>query len=156
MRRQIIFLDIDGVLNCKSSLERENTWRVIDDDKLNHLITLIQRCNNQMLMIHSSWRFSEDSRLAIHELFSKIEELKHFIFLPSIWDHSNWNQPERDFDISFWLINNQQWDDEFVIIDDCRDEFTSQDLIDHLCLTTFEEGFTLEKMSIAKSILKIK
>jgi len=54
--RRVIFVDIDGVLNCDTTTNQINGWDFIDDDKVALLADIIHKTNSE-IVISSDWRF---------------------------------------------------------------------------------------------------
>ena len=52
---KIIFLDVDGVLNCKSTPDRCYGYIGIEDEKVNHLKRIVEETSAKIVLI-SSWK----------------------------------------------------------------------------------------------------
>jgi len=138
---QVIFLDIDGVLNYNDYFN--NNYQGIDkyiDRKKLLLIKKIIYKTNCKIVFTSSWRYSL--------LFSTIE--KSLIKEGIIFDKTPYINNDRGIEIKEYLKIHPNIKD-FIIIDD--DIFSSYDkyLLSKLVKTNIKEGLT-EKYS--KDIIK--
>lgn len=61
MKRKIIFLDIDGVLNSNDIKEELNKEYSIDADKVKMLASIVEKTNAE-IVLHSAWRFWFDEK----------------------------------------------------------------------------------------------
>lgn len=52
---KIIFLDIDGVLNCKTTTDKIDGYTGIEDEKVNYLKDIVEKTKAKIVLI-SSWK----------------------------------------------------------------------------------------------------
>jgi hypothetical protein len=143
----IIFLDIDGVLNSMQFMIKSGKdygRQAIDPDAVSYLNQIIQQTNAKVV-ISSSWRI-------IHRL-SEIKDILYSRgFIGDIIDETpilRSNNRIRGDEIQLWLDNNKV--DNFVIIDDDSD---MGDLKDRLVQTSFKYGLCEEHVEKCVNLLK--
>jgi len=162
---KIIFLDIDGVLNCKNTFKEKKEERVfynkflekndfnlakismcdIDFEKL-ELLKYIVLETNAKIVISSSWK-----NLRFYTL---IEDLLINKGLPIIGVTPHINN-RRGTEIKKYLSENQV--DDFIIIDDSIFDDYDDELINHLVKTDFyDEGLNDEKANEAINLIRKK
>ncbi len=152
---KIIFLDIDGVLNCDSTAERvPNTLIIgIDPKLLANLKTLVDT-TGAVVVLSSSWRLMRDMfGNSSNKLYQYLEEQLANVGI-SIYD-----QIDRDISESYrgLLIKHWMYDENveaFVILDDDCFDYEKQGLKDNWVHTTYDKGFTERKLQDALNILK--
>lgn len=139
----IIFLDIDGVLNNINNLIRisKKTHKSysgceypFDEENLSNLKHLVDITNSK-IVITSSWR-KHDNHLKV--LFNKFKE---YNLDKEIIGYTPILNTKRGIEIKEYLKRNNI-SCNFIILDDDRD---MEDLLDHLILTSTYEGLTKEK-----------
>lgn len=156
---KIIFLDMDGVVNCseffdKTSKERESLTRedeslfwtmMIDPEAVERLNTLIERSGAQVVL-SSSWRIAHPLKMV--EKYLKLRGFKSELIdktpnhvLPGM-------QHRRGNHIQVWLDENKDKDiEKFVILDDDSD---MEHLMPYLVQTSWYRGF--EEAHIEKAL----
>ena len=147
---KFLFLDIDGVLNCKADFERENRWDIIESIKFDRFMRIINQVNPKII-IHSTWRFHPEAKEIVNKLFASVK-ITNYIWLESNHKGSYFEKAE---DISIWLMNNSNGrDDKIAIIDD---DF----LWEHPCFesvfhvqTNFNNGLQEEHVQKVIELLK--
>lgn len=161
----VIFLDIDGVLNtprfqmiqiknfeCDAYESQFN----FDPICMRNLKELIDK-TDAYIVVSSTWRFDPDPRY--------MNEIVNNLKLYGIVDRIIGVTPDlsekynsmliRGHEIKQWIKENKNTFniDKFVIIDDDNDMF---DLIDHLAECDYEDGFINEVKEIALKIMEVK
>ena len=130
----ILFLDIDGVLNCHGSWERPRVGKHrIDRDKV-ALLTEVVASTGCKVVVSSTWR--RDTRCR--------GILRYYGFRGSF--HRDWrtdwqwseDEPRRGHQIARWLARNGS--PPFAIVDDDSDMLDEQR--GRFVQTTFETGLT--------------
>jgi hypothetical protein len=146
----IIFLDIDGVLNSaqyyKTVDSRKKDWKRFDPKVVTLLIKLIEEFNAK-IVISSTWRFG-----AISQLNDELKKsgLKKYL-------HKNWKTPQiypshRGTEIKMWLekhsgvLNYLIFDDDVNILDD---------QMEHYVKTNIETGLQKEHFQKAQLIMNL-
>jgi hypothetical protein len=145
---QVIFLDIDGVLNCRETFKyNAHLPEVIDAKKVLLLYRLVQGSGIK-IVISSSWRTNEkDSLLKLRAMlkaygFDAVNN--HVVSQTPIFDDRC-----RGDEIQAWL-NEHPSVKQFVILDDDND---MAHLADHLIQTSFETGLLPEHVERVKAML---
>ena len=147
----IIFLDIDGVLNSHRKLKEvyERTHKPhsgynypFDEICLSNLKVLVELTNSK-LVITSSWRKDKKGIYKIIEALKEYELDQHIIGYTPIL-----NKP-RGIEIQEYL-NQLDYNSNFIILDDDTD---MDNLIDYLIKTNIKVGLTKE--NVEEAILKL-
>ena len=150
----IIFLDIDGVLNS-SMYCRENKvtglWGAYDI--FIERLSRIAKEANAEIVLSSSWRKIKDTphyKTHITKKFKKYN-LKIFDFTVDL-SVNNEMRGNRGFEINNWIANNIV--DNYIIIDDEIEDIKNIHDASHIIKTEIEIGLTEEK--VKEAIKKIK
>ena len=147
----IIFLDIDGVLNSHRKLKEvyERTHKPhsgynypFDEICLSNLKVLVELTNSK-LVITSSWRKDKKGINKIIEVLKEYELDQYIIGYTPIL-----NKP-RGIEIQEYL-NQLDYNPNFIILDDDTD---MDNLIDYLIKTNIKVGLTEE--NVEEAILKL-
>lgn len=123
---KIVFLDIDGVLNCASTQEQFNDVVGIEPRKVALVARIIQRTGARVVL-SSSWRIDQDWRTALHLAGMDIS---------NIIDTTGRNLHDRSAEITEWIARHSDVD-TYVILDDELIHPT-----DNLLQTIHEDGLT--------------
>ena len=151
MRKNIIFLDIDGVLNLTENTANMQGMDFWDYNCVNNLHDIFTHCENLKIVFSTSWRMGH-SAINLGWLWN------YYRFrYESILDVTGKdvklglnNNPRLD-EIHEWLTNYHYYhnqDKKYVIIDDSLDDMTEEDLIyknGYICHTEYSKGLTTEK-----------
>ena len=151
----IIFLDIDGVLNCKYTKELVPNTKIIgiDNDKIKRLKKIVNNTNSNIILI-SSWKFDWDkySNRKIQNQFGDYLDNKLFKYDLMIEDKTIDESYNRGKGIIRYLnghiVNN------YIILDDSIFNDYNKELMAHLIQTKFEIGLSDEDVEKAIKILK--
>ena len=147
----VIFLDIDGVLN---SWQYDHLYRSVNDGNVDEtrlpLLKHLVEQTNAKIILSSSWRkhWNKDASLCdpvgleLENLFSQYQ-LSIFDKTPELPNN------DREEEIMMWLNQNQSVT-HFVVIDDMR--FGWSDLQEHLVNTNYRIGRGLEESHIHEAI----
>lgn len=148
----IIFLDVDGVLNSISHLKEvyyltgiphSNYEYPFDEKCLNNLKLLVD--DNTKIVITSKWRKDIEGINKLMEELKKYDLDKYVVgFTPILYTH-------RGQEIKSFIENTDIEIAHFVILDDNSD---MDDLIPYLVKTNIQIGLTYENVLEAKEILK--
>lgn len=131
---KIIFLDIDGVLNCETTKERHCGCIGIEPAKV-ELFNKILEKTGAMVVLSSTWRLDAQSRAEVKKY------VDYFDITPEIEGKS------RGKEIESWIEKHNV--DKYAIIDDDDDMIHNQKR--YFFQTTFKEGLTA---NIANSVIK--
>lgn len=136
----IIFLDVDGVLNNKAYLIKTHDAMALDPHSVDLMRKFIAETEAKVVL-SSSWRYSQS-----HVAY--LEEKLGFQFL-DITTKNRMNT--RGDNIRTWLETHCASVKGYVIIDDDNDDIKD---IGHFVQTSFETGFTKEEYDKACEILR--
>jgi hypothetical protein len=125
---KIIFLDIDGVLNCQKTTERFHGFVSIDPKLVKRLNRILKETDAK-IVLSSTWRLFEDNK----EILEKTG-IKYIDVTPSF-------HGLRGEEINDWLSKHPEVD-RYVILDDDSDMLPNQILFQ----TTWNDGLTLKIM----------
>lgn len=146
---KILFLDVDGVLNNRDSLNGDaphlgdahiSAW-VVGIAQMELLKEIVDRTQCK-IVLSSTWRLYMDGLVWLNRFFVKTG-IDHKIIIsqtPNLsGDGRSGNIPERNVEIAAWLKDNTV--DNFVIVDDDPDACIDG----HFVQTVFTDGLTREK-----------
>ena len=147
----IIFLDVDGVLNNIDTITTTKSgWTFVDDFLVERLRTIVE-LTGAKVVLSSSWRYgmysSGTDRQDYLELVDKLREFNiQVIDVTPIFSDG-----DREEEIMWWL--EHRWFDSghYVILDDVN---YFVDLQTNFVQTSPETGLTLEDVERAIKILK--
>ena len=140
MKKNLIFLDIDGVLNNSKSLDkawsehRSNGIASIDPDCLNNLIDICKE-TNAFICISSAWRMftrfdetwiregnkpNKDFESDFNDLLKLLKDsgLNVIGQTPNLARNGEWTNFIRGQEINKWLTDEKEKDWNWIIIDD--------------------------------------
>ena len=144
----IIFLDIDGVLNCDTTKTYTKSGALFVEDKLIEKLKIIIDATNAKIVLSSDWRYNREPPYDSDflELKRKLNEYKidFYGFTPIYWAQS------RGFEIDAFLKNHTEIQ-KFVILDDQCDMFPHKH---RLVETNPKVGLTNEDVEQAIWLLK--
>lgn len=141
----IIFLDIDGVLN-NYSLIREFGLDYIDNGMVKLLKYIVENTNSR-IVLSSTWRLKQYD-LALVESNLRLENLKYIDITPFLLND------ERCDEIESWLYRNLDNYDNFVILDDDPDA-SGEKFINHFFQTDPDVGLTYDIAKKAVDFLNL-
>lgn len=152
---KVIFLDVDGVLNCGSSQARCEGFIGIDNDKVKRLRTIVERTDAKIVLT-STWKSfwfpidKEDQDGLANYLDRKLkrEGLR-------ILDKTKGEGMDRGKSILEWV--NSRNVESFVILDDETFDYRKQGLLPYLVKSTFygdNGGLQDNHIEMAVKILK--
>lgn len=171
----IIFLDFDGVLNNTSNLENRGNdyfkkFHVETDNisyaslnNIQYLIELFIFCikNDIKIVISSSWSLCGLERIKekMYEVFGK-----YFIDLLFI-DTTDYivyeandiklDIPIRTVEIIKWMLENNYYENDYLIIDDESVLFSEYDIKNKLIKTNSKLGFTINELETVKNTFNL-
>lgn len=163
----VIFLDIDYVLNGSDTAEKIQGIRGIDDDKVALLKQLVD--DNTIIVLTSSWRTDWNDKLGITDpqtwppkshlnygRYINLKFAKQNLEITDKTDHIYWAY--RAIEVNEWLAKHDV--DNFVIFDDYDFEWKRHNLDSHWVDTyeindySWEKGLTQYHIDKAKKILQ--
>jgi histidinol phosphatase-like enzyme len=151
---KVIFLDVDGVLNCTKTVRGWGKMRFIDTRKMLRVREICERTGAKVV-ISSSWRDGalEDANPWDKRMWQALlaEFDKHRIpvigmtpLAPDRW---------RGDEINMWLKLQEEPVEDFVIVDDIVCDLTKFVSVGRVVQTVDEWGLTKEKMEECIKIL---
>ncbi len=156
----ILFLDIDGVLNCNIDKKERQEDYFVDEDKVKLLYKLVCEVENIKIVLHSAWRFWFDEELnpkndvarSLIVLLSKyqmvISSVTPDLTTPEIHKTKEFSKVKAS-EILLWLEENpdvKSW----IVIDDL---LLMNDFVEsHQVKTDSKIGLTLANVVEAKKL----
>lgn len=132
---KVLFLDIDGVVNCKTTTQRHRGFIGIDP-YMAFMVGKIQLDTGCEVVLSSTWRMDEKSRAEVRK-----QVVKFIDCTPHIPE-----KRERGHEIQAWLDQHPEVT-RYAILDDDSDMLESQ--LPNFFKTSWEFGITAE---IAKAV----
>lgn len=171
----IIFLDFDGVLNNTSNLENRGNdyfkkFHVETDNisyaslnNIQYLIELFIFCIKKdiKIVISSSWSLYGLKRIKekMYEVFGKY--FIDLLFIDTtdyiVYEANNikLDIPIRTVEIIKWMLENNYYENDYLIIDDESVLFSEYDIKNKLIKTNSKLGFTINELETVKNIFNL-
>ena len=137
---KVIFLDVDGVLNCKDSKSHCGEYVGVDSDKVKRLKQIVD-ATDAVLVLDSTWRLgynhnNEVINNPIKYLQNKLG--KHHMRIVGFTPDLGSNGVHRGREIQTWLQHNDDVVKEWIVFDDdIFDDFDACGVTQHLIKTEF-------------------
>ncbi len=141
---KILFLDIDGVVNCKNTSQRHRGFIGIDP-YMALLVNRIVEATGAKVVLSSTWRVLEACR---NEVKSQVIDFMD-VTPPSTYNKTTEHNSTRGEEIQAWLDENGYKVKKYAILDDDTDMLPEQ--LPNYFQTTWEVGLTEE---IANKVIK--
>ena len=127
----VVFLDVDGVLNTRTTCQRTpGGYRGIDDARVSILANTIKKYGGGDIVLSSDWKKMKPTDEDYIYLVSKLEK-----YGLNISGHTQDQKRERGAGIIKYLEEHPEIE-EYVILDDCTFDFMDyKNLWEHLLLT---------------------
>ena len=103
-KTKIIFLDVDGVINCQYTTQRHGSYIGIDP-YMALLVDRIVQATGAKIVLSSTWRLSEKDREIVKKFVDFID------ITPDISDYQRWDE------VKAWLKDHPEVN-RYAIIDD--------------------------------------
>lgn len=141
---KVLFLDIDGVVNCSSTYKKSEYWPL--DQYMAFLVGKIVLDTDCKVVLSSSWRHHNDGTKEVEKRICKLLDTTSDIPRPT---GNGVDFCQRGKEINAWLKNNENKYNiiKYAILDDDRDFLPGQPLFK----TSWETGLTKE---IADEVIK--
>ena len=155
----VVFLDVDGVLNYDSCKEKFNGYIGVDDALIERLARIVKSANAQIVLV-SSWKelWLEDMPPGeIHPmakyLLGKLR--KQGLHLADRTEDDGW---DRGKGIKKWIrhVSASNINNWVVLDDEVFKDYDSEGIIPHLVKTNYFVGLTDEDVELAIKILNGK
>ncbi|MFA6325217.1 MAG: HAD domain-containing protein [Candidatus Paceibacterota bacterium] len=131
-KKKIIFLDIDGVLNCCTTKERHRGFIGIDEKKIKIFKRILEETNAKVVL-SSTWRLIDENLNHVKDKVCDILDITPYIaYEPNI--------PRRGTEIDRWYQEHKNEIEEYVILDDDPDILEHQ--LENWWQTFWEDGLT--------------
>lgn len=137
---KILFLDIDGVVNCSSTKERHRGFIGIDPEKAKMIQDILKRTETNVVL-SSTWRLDALSRAEVKEKVCPCIDVTPHMPIPGGVEAC-----ERGKEIARWLSDHPEVT-RYAILDDDSDMLDEQ--LPSFFKTTWQEGLT---ENIAKKV----
>ena len=152
---KVIFLDVDGVLNCRTSKSRCGNIIGVDKDKVKRLAKIVE-VTDAKIVLCSSWRESFDK--SARPLDNEGEYLaKH------LWNHGKVRIATktkyidgscRGTEIKTWLTDHANWNiTHWAVLDDSIFDDYDDDICKRLIQTSYDVGLTDDDVGVAIKML---
>ncbi len=154
---KIVFLDIDGVLNCEGSRSRCVGYRGIDDKKVKTLAKIVKATGAEIVLISTwkdDWRKTDKARQGIlANYLDKKMKKQGLVVLDKTRDCIGERYLSRGEGILDYLTSNKV--ETYVILDDYQFDYDSCGLTDNYVKTdNYNGGLTEDLANKAIEILK--
>ena len=164
---RIVFLDVDGVLNCRSTGDRFHGFIGIDDELVRNLssfVALSSAEEDTRIVVSSTWRMGQDKDgKSIPDSYKYLQEkldehgLEIFDDTPFIKWGGN-GRFRRGREIAGWLYDNREKNiTGYVVLDDTVfEDFEKYGIMPHLVKTSWENdgGFRKDHIDLALEIIR--
>lgn len=133
---KVLFLDIDGVVNCETTMQRHRGTIGIDP-YMAFLIEKIVIATDCKIVLSSTWRHWPDGKEEVEKQVCKLYDIT-----PSIHKTEQGDDAIRGDEIEAWLSNHPEVK-KYAILDDDSDFYPRQKLF----RTSWRTGITEEIMN---------
>ena len=159
----IIFLDIDGVLNCETTEERCGQYIGIEDQKLELLKQLVNQTKSYIVLT-SSWKQfwyhnpaykNKQDDLAVY-LDKALAKYQMRIIAKTNDDFNPFKRGQGILNYLRFIKGNEIRVNNYVIFDDLTFDYRQTNLTQHLVKTDSRYGLQINHIMKAISLLKTK
>lgn len=131
---KVIFLDVDGVLNCKSTEVRCGYYLGIDDDKVQRLRRIVD-ATGAIIVLTSTWKdYWERKHKEDQDALANYLDRKLRAAGMRILDKTDDEHHDRGAGILRWMEGRPV--ESFVILDDCLFDYRETGILPYLVETT--------------------
>ena len=153
---KVIFLDIDGVLNCKNTADCCEGYIGVDNKKVELLKRVVDE-TGALIVLSSSWRLGvTNTGLGTEGLMDYLKEklAKYGLEIYSMTPQIGGFHGSRGKEIDIWLNSRDNIESWVVLDDEYFDDFSVYGIDSHLVNTDFYgDGLTKEDVEQAIYIL---
>lgn len=146
--KRVIFLDVDGVLNCHQTFLTATVRTIKIDRERVQMVADLARRTGAVVVISSTWRKGRGAMTRLRGWLAD-RGLPSRLVIGHTPDLSSSSESCRGDEIAAWLALHHGVE-SFVILDDDADMGT---LMDRLVQTTFQTGLTTEHCKKAEECL---
>ena len=150
---KIIFLDIDGVLNCDTTVESCGNYLGIDNSKLKLLAEIVDKTKAKVVLT-STWKdkwFRGGGQKYKQDELANYLDTEFFRYGIIVYDKTTDDLFDRGLGIRRWKAEKEV--ESFVILDDNVFDYKEQMLVSNLILTDGHKGLTEDDVKRAINIL---
>jgi hypothetical protein len=154
---KVIFLDVDGVLNCSKTWESEHVdgTNTIDPAMCDQLARIVNACWPVTVVLSSTWRLYPGEGLDKLRLWLEMRNVRWVSATPCLAAEFSCTTQLRGLEIERWFEERPQIDRasaKILILDDSTD-FTEEQKPFHI-QTSFETGLTQDLADAAIAVLE--
>lgn len=147
---KIIFLDIDGVLNCSSTKDKCGPYTGIEDEKVNILKQIVNQTHAKIVLTSSwkeNWYSSESLKYKQDDLANYLDEKlnKRGLRATAKTKDEGFNRGEGILNYIKGIEHKGIKVDKFVIIDDVMFDYKKTKLTKYLVKTSYYRGGLSQK-----------
>lgn len=152
---KVIFLDVDGVLNCETTQEQTREGVKFVEDRFVEKLKRIVDETGAKVVLSSDWRYDREDEVYncdYLELKAKLAEygIQFYGFTPiCLRNDRGFPIESRGFEIDQYLMAHDEVD-KFVILDDRCD---MEPHLDRLVMTSYDTGITDQDVEEAIALL---
>ena len=150
---KVIYLDIDGVLNCATTTEKVAGVAGVESEKLRLLNNIVKETNGKIVLI-STWKegWVRDKKFKpFQSLFARYLDEQFYKAKLTIYDKTSGGVYARSEGILDYNLNCGV--KKFVILDDTYADYDGYGLTDNLIKTDARVGLDAEKVRQAVDLL---
>ena len=152
----VIFLDIDGVLNCTTTQDKCGNYVGIEDAKLSELKRIVEKTGAKIVLISTwkqDWEKGKNRGFMADYLDEKFEAQGLFVYDKTKNKTEGIYLSRGEGIIDYIISHNLQ---NYVILDDCQFDYDSCNITDKFVKTDLETGLTKALADKAIEILSGK
>ena len=154
---KLIFLDVDGVLNCSSTKDRCGQYIGIDDNKVTLLKEIVDTTNAKIVLV-SSWKECWYKHYYLKERQDDMADyLDHKLYKQGLEimdktnDYNSYNRGDGILEYLWRLKRHNVEVDKYVILDDEMFDYKQTRLTKYLIRTSFNQH-GLDKSHVRKAV----
>ncbi len=158
---KLVFLDVDGVLNCQFTEDRCDGYIGIDDKYVTNLAKIVNAFDNVLIVLSSTWRLGftrYGQELSNHRRYLNDKLAKQGLVIYDSTPELSRSGEARGYEIYTWLQQHNDLDIEsWVVLDDEYFYDFNQYVGDHLVETYYYSeygGLSDEKVKEAIEVLR--
>jgi glutamyl/glutaminyl-tRNA synthetase len=153
----VIFLDIDGVLNYKDCKAKCSNYLGISNKKVKILKKIVEK-SNAKIVLSSTWRYDWEKNKETQNEFGnyldrKLKKENLFVFDKT----RSLENISRGGEIKEWLQSHEDIENWIVLDDEIFSDFKQEGIIEHLVKTEFDKqdgGLQETDINIALKLLE--
>lgn len=149
----VIFLDIDGVLNCATTKDKCGEYQGIEDAKVALLKEIVDKTNAKIVLVSTwkeEWEKGKNTSHMGDYLDDKMQKQGLHIYDKTKNKVDGYYMSRGEGILDYIVTHKVK---NYVIIDDCQFDYDGCNLTDNYVKTNFETGLTKELSEQAIKIL---